>query len=327
LFCLSAFAQKDLDFVNTREFQFTLLDGLFSSGRDSGINAYIQSFEDASGLNINNFNRYVSIRTEESKNLNTPCKAKALLRQRVYISGDLLGLVTVDIKSSGSLTESQADDEPFTVADQYANQSIQNVEYDIHTCEADYAADGRILTNQYFNFTSCDDVREFYPDFSNTDGNFVVDQANGVVYVVTYNTTVWGGALSLDFTLNYDSESEAISDTNYSGGEFSYTIFAPSGSEFTSDQTQNGKDTYKGMLADIGDPDYPCVPPVDIDDFFPADSNSNNSNSNSPSSNSPSSNSPSSNNSSNNSSDNSSNNSSAGALMISGLVTIVALLL
>ena len=311
LFCLSL-AQRDLDFVNTREFQFQLEDDVFTSGRDDGIAAYIQAFEAASGLNVDTFNRYVSIRTEASVNLNSPCNAEAVLRQRVYTSGDLLGLVTIDIKSSQALTEKEANNEPFTIAEQYADQSIQNVEYDIHPCEADYAADGRIFTNQAVSFSSCGDVREFYPDFSNSDGQFSLELQNGVVYVVSYNTTVWGGSLSLDFTLNYDSESDAIADINYSGGEFSYTITASSGAEFTSAQTQHGKEIYKAMLADIGDTEYPCSPAVDIDDFFPSDSNSNNSNSN---------------NSNSNNSNSNNDSSSSGVLVVSAFVFVATLCL
>ena len=252
-----------------REFQLRLIENLFASGRTAGVNAYLQSFEEASGLDTSSMNRYESLRIESSRSLESACDSNSMLRQRVYTSGDLLGLVTIDMKSGGSLSQSEAEDEPFDISNEYASQTIEGIEYDIHPCQADYSANTRVFTNQAVQFNSCDDVREFYPNFSNSDGEFQFEEDDGVVWVLTYNTTVWGGSLSLDFVISYDSETAANSNSSpVTNGEFSFTIVSPDGDSFTSDQTEMGAEVYKYMLEDVGEDRYPCDPPVDIDDFF-----------------------------------------------------------
>ena len=253
----------------SREFQLNLDMTYFDSGRDIGFNKYLNSFEVA-GVPVTNMTRSVSYRTQQSIPLAT-CGSDAKLRLREYIQGDRTGF-TMDLKSGQSLNEAEALAEPFTIASEYVVESKYEIEYDIQPCRADFAATARIyFDSRIAAITSCDAVREYYPEFSNVEGTLEQDESSSIVFVEAYNGFAWGGEIKLEFTLYYDSLGDAENDINRDHGEFSITIYAPVSDQYTSAQTEKGIEVYNYMLNDLGDPDYPCEPFMNVADFFEED--------------------------------------------------------
>ena len=257
----------------SREFQITLDDDYFiEEGRTKGIERYLESFA-VKGFTITEGDMTVesSYRYQSSIPLGN-CDSDAKVRLREYIQGDRTGF-TYDLKSGESLTEAEALAEPFTIATEYTAESKYEIEYDVHPCRADYAATARIYFDTAIDFPhTCADVRKYFPDFSNADGNLNQDDSIKVVYAQTYNGEAWGGEIKLEFTFYYDSLEDAVEDSNLEQGEFSITIYAPAGTTvFTDEQTSEGIEVYEYMLNDVGDNDYPCDPDVDIAQFFDED--------------------------------------------------------
>merc|ERR1712100_787048 len=221
-----------------------------------------------------------------------------ILRKRDYIYGDISG-TTVGLKSAGSLTESQALNENFSPAPEYENSSDYFIEYDVHACESDWAANCRIYLTSSPDFSTCSDVYAFFPDA--VDNSNVIIQANtegSVEYAIYRSGAYLDGSIDLVITLAYPSLQDAIDDTNRGSGEFSYTFF---GTPEISSESMNELD-YIGeeLLSVIGSSgDYPC------------DSNSNQSTNRS------------SNTSNSSNSSNSSDDSSASNLMVSLIIMFI----
>ena len=253
----------------SREFQFFLDMEYFNDGREAGFARYLDSFA-VNGFSIENMTRGISYRTQLSIPLDS-CGSDGKLRLRQYIQGDRTGF-TLDLKSGQSLSEAEALAEPFTISPEYVADSKFEIEYDIHPCRADFAATARIYFDSAIEeFTSCEAVRKYYPEFSNEEGTLEQAESSAVVYVEAFNGFAWGGEIKLEFTLYYETLEEAVNDLYRKRGEFSYTIYAPGTDQFTDEQTEKGIEVYKYMLNDVGESTYPCDPAVDVADFFADD--------------------------------------------------------
>ena len=261
----------------TREFQVRLDLDYFADSRDDGFDFYINLWEEGAEYDISDFVATKDIREEYQITSLDQCGSNDFLRERVYIDGDRQGLVTVGMKSSGSLTESEALDEDFSPANQYENDSTEYIEYDIHTCEADYAANTRIDLNERVNITTCDDVNNLFPDAVSGSNDAVTESGPSIIYTALWTGQYLGGTLTIDITLNYDSVTDAENDNDISGGEFSFTMFAADGDEFSTEQTEWGIRIYNHILETVGSPgeEYPCEDGTTVADFFDINDNNN----------------------------------------------------
>ena len=262
----------------TREFQVQLDLDYFEDSREDGFDFYINLWEEGAEYDISDFVATKDIREEFLITSLDTCGSNDFLRERVYIDGDRQGLVTVGMKSSGSLTESEALDEDFSPSSQYENDATEYIEYDIHTCEADYAANTRIDLNERININTCDDVNDIFPDAVSGSNDGLTKNGPSTVYTALWTGQYLGGKLTIDITLNYDSVTDAENDNDISGGELSFTMFAADGDEFSAEQTEWGIRIYNHILEAVGSSgeEYPCEDGTTVADFFINDDGNNN---------------------------------------------------
>ena len=240
----------------TVEYQFQIYDSEFDGGRDAGVDFYFSSWSNVAGVNYQTFNQTETYRSTAIVTL-SDCGSGDILRKRDYIYGDISG-TTVGLKSAGSLTESQALNENFSPAPEYENSSDYFIEYDVHPCESDWAANCRIYLTSSPDISTCSDVYAFFPDA--VDNSNVIIQANtegSVEYAIYRSGAYLDGSIDLVITITYPSLQDAIDDTNGNVGEFSYTFFGTP--EISSDSMNELDYIEEQLLSVIGSSgDYPC---------------------------------------------------------------------
>ena len=271
IFCVALFVSLVLGQREyTREYQLILDITRFANGREQGIEYYCGLWSDASNLDYRTLNAFNSVRREKNTDPLSVCGSNDYVRQRKYVSGDLNGVVTTEIKSVGSLTDKQARMEPFAPSATYLSRSLVQVEQDIHTCYSDFAANTRIFTQEELLINNCAEIHKLFPDaVSDTNTPVTVDEEATVTASSFRNGTFLDGKVTLDVTMFYSTVEDALADRNLRSGEFSFTIISTNGDQFSSQQTQAGIDIYRSFLAAVGSPgEYPCPDGTTIGDFF-----------------------------------------------------------
>ena len=256
----------------TREFQIDL-DLDYFDNRDDGINNYYNSFSKAADISLKNFETTQSVRVEYSYDV-SGCDCVDNVSQRDYVWGDWEGTTITQIKSSERLSKKDAEDETFDPSSKYSDETITYIEFDIHSCDADYSATSRVFLDSLPKLNTCDDVNNFFPDAVSGSNDDIKKTDNGYTFTAFCNGTYLGGKLTLDVTLFYDNLNDAVNNKNPSGGEFSFTMYSADGNDFSSEQTDMGVKIYEDLLDKYSPSDYPCDPPVDISDFFDKSYNS-----------------------------------------------------
>jgi len=256
-----------------REYQINLDTSIFDErGREGAIQYYVELWGTAAGIDAySEYTNTESVRQEYSIRDLENCGSGVFVRKRVYVDGDLAGLVTFGIKSAGSLSRREAEREPFSPSDEFAANAEEYIEMDIHVCESDYAANTRYFFQSDVQINTCSDLHDYFPDaVDNSDAHEVsFDNGDGATFDSYWEGELVGLSVSLDFTLNYNSVGDADSGTNLQGGEFSFTFFSPT-ADFTNEQTQAGIDIYNYLLEQVGSDgeDFPCPDGTTVEDFF-----------------------------------------------------------
>eukprot|EP00339_Tiarina_fusa_P005552 CAMPEP_0117026060 /NCGR_PEP_ID=MMETSP0472-20121206/19187_1 /TAXON_ID=693140 ORGANISM="Tiarina fusus, Strain LIS" /NCGR_SAMPLE_ID=MMETSP0472 /ASSEMBLY_ACC=CAM_ASM_000603 /LENGTH=281 /DNA_ID=CAMNT_0004732945 /DNA_START=523 /DNA_END=1371 /DNA_ORIENTATION=- len=259
----------------SREFQLQLQPEYFENSREEGIDYYMRQWSEASKLDYKTLPYFKSIREEHKVEDMSACGSNDVIRQRIYLTGDWEGLVTVDIKTKGPLTLEEAESEPFSPSELYAPISEEQIEQDIFPCEADFAGDTRVFLNEVQSFKTCSDIDAFFPKaVSKSDTEVETIKQFGYVYTASRNGTYLEGWIKLDVTLVYETLEDAMSDSNLVNGEFSFTVISE-GNNFSDEQTKMGIEIYDSMLTSIGshEEEYPCGS-VSIEEFFDSSDNS-----------------------------------------------------
>ena len=246
------------DTVYSTEYIYQIYEVEFDGGRDAGILFYFSSWSDASGVQYQNLNETVTIsRTTDITLENCGVSDGDFLRKQDYFYGDR-NEITIAMTSTGSITESVAENKDFTVSSEFQNSSEYIIENDVYPCSSNRIANSIIHLGSSPDFTVCSDVHYFFPDtVDNSDNDVIVNIGDTVEYIVFREGLYLDGYVSLKISLTYPTYHEAINDINRGSGTFSFTFYGTP--DISSDSAEEIDNVYNGVLSTIGSfNDYPC---------------------------------------------------------------------
>lgn len=267
IFAVLLVTQASCQQIFTRRFQLALNLTLFDDDdRQNGIDEYFSSWSEASGVDYTSFSTSESIRQRTYSNVDK-CNPMMYVEQQDYLWGDLEGQGTIELHSKTPFfIPLEAVYQPFIPSEEYQNQYVWDIQYEIHPCGAVFRTYSKILTNiELQDFQICSDVEEFFPDaFGKTDQFVNNDRERAWEFIIVRSGTYLGKQLDLELTLKYNTYENAIGDVDPASGWFSFIMYndAP---DFSAEQTENGVQIYEYLLEELAMPRQ--FSPCDDDDI------------------------------------------------------------
>ena len=161
-FCLFLMPKYTHQYVmNTIEYQITELgDMSLWSDRDAVVRGWMDTVVNNSKY-IREEDVEIFVRHEYTLEVGD-CGGNNWIRVRDRLSGDGVGMSTLDIKKSSKF-HSKACNYPYYPALEYIDQSTQKCERDQHECDHKFSRQGRIFFDSLQVYDTCEDVFKYFP--------------------------------------------------------------------------------------------------------------------------------------------------------------------
>ena|SRR3990167_100426 len=214
---------------NTSEYQITPINGIQDMLNRSAVTSQLIDIINTNSryLNLNSSLGNISTRAEYSVTVHG-CQTNDFIRVREYTTGYGEGTATIDIKDNRKFRYA-ACNLPYWPAMDNVTNAYQKCEDDYHYCKSGKSSrETRIELPSFAEFKTCNDIYKYYPwayDKSRADYP-VIPNVSRWWWVYYYPGIVSGTRFEFSFTLKYDNETMAITESDPpKTGEISLRLF------------------------------------------------------------------------------------------------------